>query len=109
MVKSNSDLTAPDIINSVCTDFLSLKPEVMGRIAYDPAFEAAANHMSQLPLSNKQSKAAGHLAQIALRIVKESMLPRSSGEIPTAEPEEAEEHTLHPLVTQPSFSSCDWR
>ena len=49
MVKSNTDLTAPDIINSVCTDFLSLKPEVMGPVAYDPASEDAANHMGQLP------------------------------------------------------------
>jgi hypothetical protein len=33
------------------------------------------------------------------------MLPRSSCETPTAEPEDAEEHTLHPLITQASFSS----
>ena len=96
MVKSDTDLTALDIINSVCTDFLSLEPEVMGHVAYDPAFEAAANR--QFPLSDKKSKAGGHLAQIALKIVKESMLPRSSCEIPTAEPEDAEEHTPHPMI-----------
>ena len=105
MVKSNTDLTAPEIINSVCTDFLSLKPEVMGHVYYDPAVEAAANCMSQFPLSNKKSKAAGNLAQIALKIVKESMLPRSNCETPMAEPEDAEEHILEPLITQASFSS----
>ena len=105
MVKSNTDLTSPEIINSVCTDFLNLKPEVMGHVAYDPALEAAVNRMSQFPLSNKKSKAAGDLAQIALKIVKESMLPRSSWSTPAAEPEETEEPTLKPLLTQPSFSS----
>lgn len=105
MVKSNTDLTAPEIINSVCTNFLSLKPEVIGHLAYDSTLEDAVNHMNKLPLSHKKSKAAGQLAQIALRIVKESMLPRSARTTEKAEPEEAEEPTLEPLITQPSFSS----
>jgi flagellar biosynthesis protein FlhG len=105
MVKSNADLNSPDIINSVCTDFLSLKPEVMGNVAYDPALEAAVNRMNQFPLSNKKSKAAGNLAQIALKIVKESMLPRASWTTKTIDSEDSEESTLEPLITQPSFSS----
>ena len=72
----------------MCTDFLSLKPEVMGHVTFDPAIEAAVNRMSQFPLSNKKSKAAGDLAQIALKVVKESMLPRSGWGPPAEEPEE---------------------
>ncbi|MCX5892969.1 MAG: hypothetical protein NTW80_08375, partial [Deltaproteobacteria bacterium] len=105
MVKSNTDLTSPDIINSVCTDFLSLKPEVMGHVSHDPTLEAAVNRISQFPLSNKKSKAAGQLAQIALKIVKESMLPRSGWTDRPAEPEDTEEPALGSLLTQSSFTS----
>jgi len=110
MVKSNADLNAPDIINSVCTDFLSLQPEVMGSVAYDSALEAAVNRLSQFPLSNKKSKAAGNLAQIALKIVKESMLPRSGWENrpeATEDAGEAEESVLEPLIRQPSLTSLN--
>jgi len=105
MVKSNADLTSPDIINAVCTDFLSLQPEVMGHVAFDPAIEAAVNRMSQFPLSNKKSKAAGNLAQIALKIVKESMLPRNSYTPRPDESEDIEDPVLEPLISQPSFTS----
>ena len=76
MVKSNADLKSPEIINSVCTDFLSLKPEILGHVPFDPAIEAAVNHMTQFP--QKKSRAVDSLAQMAVKIVKESMLPRSS-------------------------------
>jgi flagellar biosynthesis protein FlhG len=74
MVKSNADLNAPDIISSVCNEFLTLRPEIMGHVAYDPALEAAVNRISQVPLSDKKGKAAGDLAQIALKILMESRL-----------------------------------
>ena len=102
MVKSNSDLKSPEIIQSVCTDFLSLQPEIMGHVGFDPAIEAAVNHMTQFPLKHKKSKAAGDLAQIALRVVKESMLPRSTRR-PQQETEE-EDPQVESLVTQPSYA-----
>jgi len=57
--------------------------------------------MTQFPLNHKKSKAGGDLAQVALRIVKESMLPRS-----TSRPQlEAEDEPLvEPLMTQPSYT-----
>ena len=102
MVKSNSDLKSPEIIQSVCTDFLSLQPEIMGHVGFDPAIEAAVNHMTQFPLNHKKSKASGDLAQIALRVVKESMLPRSTRR-PQQEAEE-EEPQVESLVTQHSYA-----
>ena len=45
MVKSNADLKVPEILRSVCTDFLNLHPEIMGYVPYDPVIEAAINSM----------------------------------------------------------------
>jgi flagellar biosynthesis protein FlhG len=101
MVKSNADLKSPEIIQSVCNDFLSIQPEIMGHVSFDPTIEAAVNHMTQFPLSHKKSRAAGDLAQIALKVVKEAMLPRSTWR-PEVEPLDEEELTVEPL-TQPSY------
>jgi flagellar biosynthesis protein FlhG len=100
MVKSNTDLKSPEIIQSVCADFLSLEPEIMGHVTYDSAIEAAVNHISTFPLSHKRSKAAGDLAEIALKVVMESRW-----RVPQAAPE-AEDETeppLEALVPQPSY------
>jgi len=94
MVKSNTDLKSPEIIQSVCADFLSLQPEIMGHVSYDTAIEAAVNHISQFPLSHKRSKAAGDLAEIALKVVM------SRWRVPEVEPEPK----IETLVNQPSYA-----
>ncbi len=100
MVKSKVDLKSADIIQSVCTDFLSIHPEIMGQVAFDPAIEAAVNNMTRFPLNHKKSKAAGDLGQIALKLVKESrwrpQLEESGPEVPS--------RVDHPLVTEPSYT-----
>jgi flagellar biosynthesis protein FlhG len=98
MMKSKTDQKSPEIIQSVCSDFLSLQPEIMGHVSFDPAIEAAMNHMAQLPLGQKKSKAGTDLAQIALQIVKESRWCLG------LEALEKEELQVEPLVTQPFFS-----
>jgi len=105
MVKSNADLTSPEIINSVCTDFLNLKPEIMGQVSFDPAIEAAVNHMTMLPLNSKKSQAAGDLAQIALRIIQETMW---RPQVETAEERQVKpqvEPQVESLISQPSLTS----
>jgi hypothetical protein len=77
MVKTNADLKTPEIIRSVCTDFLNLVPEILAQVPYDPALEAAVDSMELFPPSRKRSKAADALAQLAVKVIKESMLPRS--------------------------------
>jgi len=101
MVKSNTDLASPEIINSVCTDFLNLKPEILGHVSFDPAIEAAVNHMTMLPLTNKKSKAAGDLAQIAMRIVQETMWRPQIEAAEKGEPE----FLVETLDAQPSLTS----
>ncbi len=78
MVKSNTDLKIPEIIRSVCADFLNLHPELMGHVPYDPVIEAAVDSMKLLPWGQKKSKAADPLAHLAEKIIKESMLPPST-------------------------------
>ncbi len=70
----------------------------MGQVSFDPAIEAAVNHINQFPLNPKKSKAAGDLAQIALKIVMESRW-----RLPMDVPEEGKIQVDN-LITQPSFS-----
>jgi flagellar biosynthesis protein FlhG len=77
MVKSRAELNSPEIIQSVCNDFLQLKADVLGHLEYDPAVEAAVNQMQPFPLQAKKSRAAAALQEMALKIVRAAMLPRS--------------------------------
>jgi hypothetical protein len=63
-------------------------------VSYDTAIEAAVNHISQFPLSHKRSKAAGDLAEIALKVVM------SRWRVPEVEPEPK----IETLVNQPSYA-----
>ena len=88
MVKSNADLKVPEILRSVCTDFLNLHPEIMGYVPYDPVIEDAINSMRILPWGEQKSKAADPLAHLALKIIKESMLPPSASQTQVRAPAE---------------------
>ena len=38
LVRSNADLRSPEIIRSVCEEFLNVHPEILGQVAYDAAW-----------------------------------------------------------------------
>jgi flagellar biosynthesis protein FlhG len=103
MVRTNADLKAPEIIRSVCRDFLNIQPDIMGQVLFDPGVEAAISQMVPFPLHQKKSKAMVGLEQIALKLVRQSRLPRvgSSGvqEVP-----EEEGLPMNTIITQPSRS-----
>jgi flagellar biosynthesis protein FlhG len=65
MVKGSQDMKSADIIKTVCRDFLSLEPQVLGHMAFDPAVETAVNQMTPFPIFQKKGKAATTLQQIA--------------------------------------------
>lgn len=65
MVKSSQDLKSADIIKTVCRDFLSIEPQLLGHLAYDLAVETAVNQMTPFPIFQKKGKAASSLQQIA--------------------------------------------
>lgn len=68
MVKEDPDLQAARIIEKVCGSFLSVVPQVLGHLSYDPAIEKAVNQMVPFPLNRENSPAALDLKEIA-RIV----------------------------------------
>jgi flagellar biosynthesis protein FlhG len=103
MVKSNADLKAPEIIRSVCRDFLNIQPDIMGQVLFDSGVEAAISQMVPFPLHQKKSKAMVGLNQIALTLVRHSRLPRvaSSG---AREASDEEAFPLDTILTHPSRS-----
>jgi flagellar biosynthesis protein FlhG len=99
-VKSSADLKSPEIIQAVCSDFLSLQPQILGELVHDPAIETSVNQMIPFPMDQKRSKAAQGLQQIVLRIIKESRLPKSDW-LTTREKPADEGLPVETMLTQP--------
>jgi flagellar biosynthesis protein FlhG len=74
MVKSDQDLRSVQIIKSVCADFLSVEPQMLGHLPFDPAVEIAINQMSPQALYKKQSQAGSALKQMARAFLFSSRL-----------------------------------
>jgi flagellar biosynthesis protein FlhG len=64
MVKTEQDLKSVQIIQSVCGDFLSLQPKILGHLPFDPAVEIAINQMSPQALFQKKSAAGSALKEM---------------------------------------------
>jgi flagellar biosynthesis protein FlhG len=65
MVKEAPDLQAARIIEKVCGSFLSVVPELLGHLSFDPAIEKAVNQMVPFPLNHQNSPAASDFKEIA--------------------------------------------
>jgi flagellar biosynthesis protein FlhG len=70
MVKSTTDLKYAAIIASLCQDFLSIQPAIMGHVPFDSGIEPAIGQMVPFPLYQKKSKAGAELNQTALNLLK---------------------------------------
>jgi flagellar biosynthesis protein FlhG len=103
MVKSHADLKSPEIIQSVCRDFLNISTDIMGQVPFDAGVEAAIRKMVPFPLHQRKSKAMKGLDQIALTLVKESRLPRVAWE-GVWEPPEEEDLGMDAIITHPTGS-----
>ncbi|MGQ9687672.1 MAG: P-loop NTPase [Desulfobaccales bacterium] len=77
MVRTDQDLKAVQIIKSVCADFLSLQPQMLGHLPFDPGVEIAINQMSPQALFHKKSKAGAALKQMARAFLFSSRLARA--------------------------------
>jgi flagellar biosynthesis protein FlhG len=84
MVKTDQDLKSMQIIRSVCTDFLSLQPHMLGQLPFDPVVELAINQMSPQALFKKKSQAGSALKQMARAFLFSSRLSPSI--VPQMEP-----------------------
>jgi flagellar biosynthesis protein FlhG len=78
MVKNHQDLKSPEIIQTVCQDFLKIQPQILGEVPYDPVVEAAVNQMLPYPLQHKKGRATAALQEIAQAVLKQSRLPRTA-------------------------------
>jgi len=74
MVKSTSDLKYAEIISSMCQDFLSIQPAIMGHVPFDSGVEPAISQMIPFPLYHKRSKAMAELDQTVLKLVRNSRI-----------------------------------
>lgn len=54
MVRSNDDLKYAEIISSMCQDFLSIQPAIMGYVAFDSGVEPAINQMIPSPCTRER-------------------------------------------------------
>ncbi len=70
MVKCDQDLRAAEIIQSVCQDFLTIKPEILGHLFYDATAEVAINQMVPSLLYQRSNRLATGFEQVARRILR---------------------------------------
>jgi flagellar biosynthesis protein FlhG len=77
MVKNDQDLKSVQIIKSVCADFLSLHPQMLGHLPFDPAVEYAINQMSPQALFQKKNQAGAALKQMSRAFLFSSRLTRA--------------------------------
>jgi flagellar biosynthesis protein FlhG len=70
MVKNEQDLRSPEIIQSVCEDFLNIKPGILGQVFYDPLVELAINRMAPAMLQDRSNRMIKCVEQIARKIMK---------------------------------------
>jgi flagellar biosynthesis protein FlhG len=82
MVKNEQDLRSPEIIQSVCEDFLNIKPEILGHVFYDQMVEVAINRMSPKLLQERSNRTVKCYEQIAKKMMKLKNKPRQT---PTVE------------------------
>jgi len=70
MVKNEQDMRSPEIIQSVCEDFLNIKPEILGHVFYDPVVELAINRMAPTLFQDRSNRMVKCLEQIARKLIK---------------------------------------
>jgi flagellar biosynthesis protein FlhG len=75
MVKCDQDLRSAEIIQSVCQDFLNLKPEILGHLFYDAMAEVAINQMVPSLLYQRHNRLATGLEQVARRVLRLARRP----------------------------------
>ena len=73
MVNNEQDLRSPEIIQSVCEDFLNIKPEILGHVYYDPMVELAINRMTPAMLQDRSNRMIKCMEQIAKKLMKISI------------------------------------
>ncbi|MDI6853543.1 MAG: P-loop NTPase [Deltaproteobacteria bacterium] len=99
MVRAEGEERSPEIIRTVCSEYLRLRPQILGTLDYDPVVEQAVNRTAPQLLLHGKSQAAAGLLQMAKRLL---VLGRLSGrDYALKTRENVEERGLPPLVLLP--------
>lgn len=80
MVKNDRDTMSGLIIREVSSNYLALRPEILGQVSYDLAVEAAVNLMIPFPLDKDESKPAQDLRGIAQKVLEIACSPHQKRE-----------------------------
>jgi hypothetical protein len=63
-------MRSPEIIQSVCEDFLNIQPEILGHVFYDPVVELAINRMAPALLQDRSNRMVKCMEQIAKKMMR---------------------------------------
>jgi flagellar biosynthesis protein FlhG len=91
MVRDETEEKSPEIIQTVCSEFLTLRPQILGTLDFDVVVEHAINRMAPELLLKKRSRAAAGLEQMARRLL---VLGRLAGGVKEADAELPEKSSL---------------
>jgi flagellar biosynthesis protein FlhG len=69
MVRGEGEEKCPEIIQTVCSEFLNLRPQILGTLDFDYVVEQAVNRMTPQLLLKNNSRAAMGLEQMAKRLM----------------------------------------
>ena len=95
MVRSEGEEKSPEIIQTVCSEFLNLRPQILGTLEFDYVVEQAVNRITPHLLLQSKSRAAMGLEQMAKRLM---VLGRLAGRDYAAQPQEKPEKTRWPAL-----------
>ncbi len=87
MVRDETEEKSPEIIQTVCSEFLALRPQILGTLDFDAVVEHAVNRMAPELLLKKRSRTAAGLEQMARRLL---VLGRLAGGVKTVDAEHSE-------------------
>uniref|UniRef100_A0A7C3SJ05 Uncharacterized protein n=1 Tax=Desulfobacca acetoxidans TaxID=60893 RepID=A0A7C3SJ05_9BACT len=69
MVQGEGEERIPEIIQTVCTEFLAIRPLILGNLDFDPLVEQAVNRRTPRLLMDRRSRAAAGFLQMAKRML----------------------------------------
>jgi len=87
MVQQEGEEKSPEIVQTVCAEFLRLRPQILGTLDYDPAVEQVVNRMEPRLLLQGKSRAVAGLERMAQRLLVLGRLAGGYVPEPQAEPD----------------------
>ncbi|MBW1990546.1 MAG: P-loop NTPase [Deltaproteobacteria bacterium] len=100
MVQQEGEEKSPEIVQTVCAEFLRLRPQILGTLDYDPVVEQVVNRMEPRLLLQGKSRAVAGLERMAQRLLVLGRLAGGYVPEPQAEPDKTPRPALKVLCGQ---------